>query len=317
MVYQSLSSKCHPDFSQRQQERTLSMEESNCLQSLWPTGIDYESQKNQNLRHIPNTCLWTLENPKYISWRDSDTQKLLWISADPGCGKSVLARCIIDEDLPKAFQNKSTKRIVYYFFKDTSPDQRSATRAISSILHQLFTFQPQLIRHALPSYREIGAALSNKFQKLWSIFTAVVADPLAEEVTCLFDAFDECSEQEQTILIEALEDSFLHQQRQSPVSRLKLLVTSRPYFGIRRGFGKLLEASTNIELAGNDESASIKREIDYVVKYRVAELKQENRLEEKVSNHLEKRLLETEHRTYLWLRLLWEIIRTDLCGTIT
>ena len=286
------------------------------MQSLWPRGIDYESQKNQNPTPVPNTCLWTLQNSKYIKWRDDDTTKLLWISAHPGCGKSVLARCIIDEDLPKVFRNNTSKRILYYFFKDTSPEQRSASRAISTILHQLFASQPRLIRYALPSYRETGKALCTTFSKLWSIFTAAATDPLAGNAVCVLDALDECDEQEQLELIKALEDFCLDQRSPSSASNLKLLITSRPYFQIRREFDKLLQASDNIELAGNDESASIKKEIDLVIKHNVAKLALENRLTESVSDYLRKRLWETENRTYLWLRLIWEIIKKNLSGTI-
>ncbi len=269
----------------------------------------------QNPKRVPNTCLWTLENPKYTSWRDSNALKLLWISADPGCGKSVLARCIVDEDLPKASRHGPSKRILYYFFKDTSPEQRSATRAISTILHQLFVCQPQLIRYALPSYREIGKALSTTFPKLWSIFITAVTDPLVGDVTCVFDALDECNEEEQHALIGALKDFYLSRPTSSSTSRLKFLITSRPYFDIKRGIDELLDTSNNIELAGNDESESIRKEIDLIIKYRVAKLKRENRLTTKVTDHLEKRLLEMEHRTYLWLYLLWEIIRKNLSGT--
>ncbi|KAI4117565.1 MAG: hypothetical protein LQ338_007526 [Usnochroma carphineum] len=290
-------------------------EERDCLRSLWPTGIDYESQKNQNPERVLGTCLWTLDNPKYIGWRDDDAKKLLWISADPGCGKSVLARYIIDEDLPQAFQNNPSKRVLYYFFKDTSLEQRSAARAISAILHQLFVSQYQLIRHALPSYRAIGPALSTTFPKLWSIFAEAATDPLAGDLICVLDALDECDERQ--TLIEALENFCVHRQTLFSASRLKFLVTSRPYFDIRRSFDELRRGVTFIELAGNDESASIKEEINIVIKHRVAKLAQENCLAKKVTDHLEKRLLETEHRTYLWLRLLWEIIRKSLLGTIT
>ncbi len=173
-----------------------------------------------------------------------------------------------------------------------------------------------MIRHALPSYIEIGAALSTTFSKLWSIFIVAATDPLAGDVICVLDALDECNEQEQQRLIKALENFCLHQRTLFSASRLKFLIISRPYFEIRREFDELLKASNNIELAGNDESASIKKEIDLVIKDRVAHLAQENRLAKKVKDHLEKRLLETEHRTYLWLRLLWEIIRKKLTGTI-
>lgn len=59
-----------------------------------------------------------------------------------------------------------------------------------------------------------------------------------------------------------------------------------------------------------------KREIDLVIKDKVANLKQEIHLPSKVSDHLEKRLLETEHRTYLWLHLLWKLIRKTLPGNV-
>ncbi|KAI4122622.1 MAG: hypothetical protein LQ338_005716, partial [Usnochroma carphineum] len=292
-------------------------EEHECLRSLWPTGIDYESQKNQNPKRVAETCLWTLKNSKYIEWRDDDAKKLLWISADPGCGKSVLARCIIDEDLPQAFRNNPSKHVLYYFFRDTSPEQRSVARAISTILHQLFVSQTQLIQHALPSYREIGRALSDTFPKLWSIFVAAATDPLAGDVICVLDALDECDEHEGETLVEALESLCVHQQTLFSTSRLKFLVTSRPYYYIRRSFDELRRVFHNIELAGSDESAKIKEEIDVVIRHRVAKLGQENRLAKKVTDHLEKRLLETENRTYLWLRLLWEIVRKSLSGTIT
>ena len=312
---QTLSTIELSDSSQRQQEGKLSMEEYNCLRSLCPSGIDYESQKNQNPLRVPNTCLWTLQNPKYLEWRDNDTKRLLWISADPGCGKSVLARCIVDEDLPSLFQTGPSKRVLYYFFKDTSTEQRSASRAICTILHQLFVSHPQLIRYALRKYNERGAALSTTFAELWSILTAAATDPRTGDTICVFDALDECNDQEQSRLIECLEDFCLRQQASSSASRVKFLITSRPYFKIRRRFDRVLEASNNIELAGNDESASIKKEIDLVIKHQVANLKRETRLAQKVSDHLEKRLLETEHRTYLWLHLLWNIIRKNLSGT--
>ena len=301
--------------SQGQQEGQLSTEESKCLQSLCPSGMDYESQKNQNPVRVPNTCLWTLQNPKYLEWRDNNTKRLLWISADPGCGKSVLARCIVDEDLPSHFRTSLSKRVLYYFFKDTSTEQRSTSRAMCTILHQLFVSHPRLIRYALPKYKERGAALSTTFPALWSIFIAAATDPTAGDIICVFDALDECNDQERSTLTGCLEDFCLHQRTSCSTSRLKFLITSRPYFEIRRRFARVLEVSDNIELDGNDESISIKNEINLVIKHQVANLKRENCLSQPVSDHLEKRLLETEHRTYLWLHLLWKIIENTLSGT--
>ena len=277
--------------------------------------IDYQFEKEQNPKRVPGTCLWTLQNPKYLDWRDNNTKRLIWISADPGCGKSVLARCIVDEDLPKAFTSVQSRHVLYYFFKDISFERRSVSRALCAILYQLFTVCPQLIRHALPKYEKRGATLSTTLSELWSIFITATADPVAGDVVCVLDALDECNDQERPNLIEYLERSCLGQGTAPSSSRPKFLVTSRPYFEIRRGFDKLLEASNNIELAGNDESASIKKEIDLVIEHKVTSLKRENCLCQEVTDHLHKRLSEIEHRTYLWLHLLWKIIQKDLLGT--
>jgi len=42
-----------------------------------------------------DTRTWFLEDPTFIRWLDSDQGNLLWLSADPGCGKSVLSRTLI------------------------------------------------------------------------------------------------------------------------------------------------------------------------------------------------------------------------------
>ena len=122
-AHQPLSSIELSDSSHRQREGKLSTQECNCLQSFWPSGIDYESQKNQNPTRVSNTCLWTLHNPKYLEWRDNNTKRLLWISADPECRKCVLTRYIVDEDLFSVLQNYLLKQVLYYFFKNTSIKQ--------------------------------------------------------------------------------------------------------------------------------------------------------------------------------------------------
>ena len=293
----------------------LSAEELACLRSFCPLGIDYQSQKDQNPRRITGTCLWALHNPKYLEWRDKDTKRLIWISADPGCGKSVLTRCIVDEDLPNASTSALPKRILYYFFKDTSLEQRSACRALCAVLHQLFTSCPRLIRHAMPEYNKRGATLFTTLPQLWSIFMIATADPTAGNVICIFDALDECDSPEQSRLIEYLGNFCYQQRNSSSMSRLKFLVTSRPYFNIRREFSRAFKAVNDIELAGTDESASIKKEIDLVIEHRIVTLEREDHLKPEVTDHLRRRLLQVEHRTYLWLHLLWEIIQKTGSGT--
>lgn len=154
--------------------------------------------------------------------------------------------------------------------------------------------------------------LFTTFTKLWFIFTTIVTNSIAKNIICVFDAFDECNDQKQSRLLESLEDFCLDSRTSFFASRLKFLVTSRSYFEIRRRFNKILKAFNNIELVENNELASIQKEIDLVIKHQVANLKRENRLVSKISEHLKKRLLEIEHKTYLWFHLLWNIVRKNL-----
>ncbi|KAJ5646948.1 hypothetical protein N7490_003320 [Penicillium lividum] len=42
---------------------------------------------------------WKEPSSEYICWWESSSNDLLWVLADPGYGKSILARSIIDNDL--------------------------------------------------------------------------------------------------------------------------------------------------------------------------------------------------------------------------
>ncbi|KAH0404948.1 hypothetical protein KCU89_g607, partial [Aureobasidium melanogenum] len=72
----------------------------------------YEQFKNTNPDRADQTCQWALSHPFYRRWRDSATDDLLWISADPGCGKSVLSKSLVDEEL----RSDADDSTVCYFF---------------------------------------------------------------------------------------------------------------------------------------------------------------------------------------------------------
>jgi hypothetical protein len=76
--------------------------------------------------------MWVLEHPQYLKWRGNHKDDLLWISADPGCGKSVLSKSLIDNEL----QASETDAICYFFFKDNE-EQNSIATALCAILHRL------------------------------------------------------------------------------------------------------------------------------------------------------------------------------------
>jgi len=114
----------------------------------------YVEFKDNNPERVPGTCIWVLESPKDKQLLESQKDDLLWISAEPGCGKSVLSRSFIENEL----QSTDSYSVCYFFFKDNEQQDRLAI-ALCALLHQLFSAQPHLLKHAIPAWEENGEKL--------------------------------------------------------------------------------------------------------------------------------------------------------------
>ncbi|KAJ0420674.1 hypothetical protein BJY00DRAFT_132266 [Aspergillus carlsbadensis] len=277
-------------------KRIFSPDHQRCHQAL--KSSPYEQYKNLNPVRAEMTCQWVLRNPQFAQWSQSENDRLLWISADPGCGKSVLARSLVDNDL---MQYHPSASICYFFFKNNS-EQNSLATALCAILHQLFTLQPKLITHAIPSWERNGFKLQTEIDEMWRILLSSAADPTFMNTICIFDALDEIQSTGQKVLIQKLQS--LYCQAQPPADRrgwLKFLVTSRPYDEIEDMFEPLRDISPSIHLSGETSIDQIRYEVQLVVQIKVSELARTLNLELEIKNSLEKWLLKMEHRTYLWL----------------
>lgn len=62
---------------------------------------DYERQMKLNPIRVPGTCEWFCKHKKFNNWMSCKGSGLFLASADPGCGKSTLARYLVEEVLPK------------------------------------------------------------------------------------------------------------------------------------------------------------------------------------------------------------------------
>jgi hypothetical protein len=288
-------------------DRRERKQQQRCHQAFKTTS--YERQKNLNEDRADGTCLWVLGNDQYLDWMQNRSSGLLWISADPGCGKSVLARFLVDHKL----RTTSTHTCCYYFFKDYEK-RDSLHTALCAILHQLFRIQPFLIQHAMPAWEANGEKISQEPDELWRILLAATNDQRSQKVTCILDALDEFRPHDRDLLIKKL--SQFHLESSTPgahLGRLRFLVTSRPYDDIEKSFRPGQTGSRPVlRLRGEDQRDKIGREIDSVIRAKVAKLATDNRLDEKLRASLENKLLQMKNRTYLWLSLSFGAIEDEL-----
>ncbi|KAH8652847.1 hypothetical protein BGZ61DRAFT_511129 [Ilyonectria robusta] len=263
-------------------------------------GAAYEWYKGRVEDRVEGTCQWFLKHDNFQKWLKQDSGPLL-VSADPGCGKSVLAKHLIDHVLPRSAS------ICYFFFKDQ--DQNTVRQALCALLHQIFSQKPSLINHAMEEFRKDGQGLIHSTESLWKVLRNATKDPQAGPVIMVLDALDECTESDFEDLMRNVESQFRSDQLGH--GKLKYLLTSRPYEQIVSKFRCLLGAFPNIRIPGEEELEAISKEVNRVITHRVNQLSKKKTLSPDVKSHLEKRLQGTTHRTYLWVYLVFDYLEKE------
>ncbi|KXX76648.1 Ankyrin repeat domain-containing protein 50, partial [Madurella mycetomatis] len=271
----------------------------------------YQNRKDRNPDRVPGTCDWFVSHELFRGWQESESSRMLWVSADPGCGKSVLAKYLVDSILP-ADQSRTG---CYFFFKDDFEDQKSVLSALCCILRQLFLQKPILLSDAILHQFDIdGGTLTSSFSELWKILIKAARDESAGEIICLLDALDECEDQGRSQL--ARELCRLYGPESSARNfNLKFLLTSRPYRGIYSGFRPLeIPGLPVIHLSGEGENEmkKISREIDIFIKARVNDIATGLDLTRHDQNVILQQLMTVPHRTYLWVYLTLNLLESDI-----
>jgi len=153
-------------------------EESECIQALCTNASTYEDTKNRNRQRVPNTCRWFLDSKIFHDWREDRSSALLWVTADPGCGKSVLSKSLVDDEL----RSTEASTTAYFFFRNDSPETKSVLRAISALLHQLGSQRRTLLSTVIAQYHSKGGQMLRSFSWLWNLLLETTRRPEAGEI---------------------------------------------------------------------------------------------------------------------------------------
>lgn len=278
---------------------------------------NYRTHKARNPTAVLGTCKWIFNRHKYHAWLTENTSSLLWISADAGCGKSVLASFLVDHLKRSPAQNGN---VCYFFFKADSGEQGDAVSALSAILHQLYSSQELLIKHAQEQLRTPGESLGN-INTLWSSLVESTEDEQAKPTICILDGLDECQETSRKQLMGLIANYFTtsaddRQHREGSLrKKLRLLVTSRPDNSIKNVFDRQA-ASTGekrtrfamIRLKGEDEMDAISHDIEVVIKDAMDDLVDRGLPAELLAD-MQRELIARADRTFLWVTLIIQLLR--------
>lgn len=295
--------------------------ERRLLELLASATSNYEADKNFNSLRFKGSCEWFFVNTRFCTWRASDVSSLLWVSAEPGWGKSVLSRSLIEDHLASdtttvtASQSAITvstesPTVCYFFFKDGDERRTTSTSALCAILHQLFSRDSTgaLMKLAFDIHKNKGSTLQANFAALWGILMACIQAPECGEVICVLDALDECDKTGQKELFGELQ-KFYSQERQPGASKLKFLITSRPYDTLEASFRKFSGSSAYLRFDGDDNIEDVCKDINEFIDRRVHELP--SNISSQDRHRISEQLKSTNNRTYLWIQLVFNIIEED------
>lgn len=243
---------------------------------------DYESMKNRHGLPVTGSLSWFLDHPDFPHWIEDGQPGLRLIVGDPGCGKSVLARWLIDEHLLSNVSRHGAT-VCYFFFNLSKPDH-SLRGALSAFLHQLLTQQTQLQKYT-KLLQEI--AFQNLTPaELWRVLCTAVADPDAKPVVCTIDALDECNEDDWPEFTQMLRDLYMSSALQGIANKLTFLVTFRPRQELESGLSPFLRTNPWIRLHWKGEGNLCKDK--------------ENASQFPTLAQIEHKILEVERRSCLW-----------------
>ncbi|KAH6673982.1 hypothetical protein F5X68DRAFT_214590 [Plectosphaerella plurivora] len=279
---------------------SLSAEEKECLKTLHRAAPDYESQRLAVEKPVPGTCQWFLEHTRFVEWMDTPAS-LLWLTANPGCGKSVLSGCVIDFFDSTYGENAI---ICSFFFRAGEETRRQADQALCAMLHQIFTIEPSLAKIALAAFSgKDHAAFTDNVEGLWKL-VCTAARATDKKLILVIDALDECIESSRNRLCDILSSSFGPDKAPKTPANLKVFMTSRPWPTLE----SKLRPVSSIRIRGEDEEVAMGRDVELMIKHRVAALEQHSSLSPAASALLQKKLMRGADRTFLWVSLVLETV---------
>ncbi|KAJ6442946.1 hypothetical protein O9K51_04125 [Purpureocillium lavendulum] len=268
-------------------------------------------------KRVEGTCEWLQTHGRYKTWLESPDGGLLLLSADPGCGKSVLSRFLIEDVLPVKMPDAV---LCYFFFKD-SPDQNNICVALCALIHQILSQYPELTDLVVNDTIKNGTGLTSKERTLWRIFEKITdRNMTTRDVVCVLDALDECQRADRISLINHIKDlmdsnrNTARKRTEMSSRKIKFLITTRGYPDILKLFRFFSQGW--IHLAGEDkqEVDKIQSEIALVLNFKLSQLADEKGFDATRKEKIRSGLIKKggQQRTYLWVRLVFEVLEANL-----
>ena len=247
-------------------------------------------------RRAKGTFTWFTELANFKHWLTPEGPTILFLSSNPGCGKTVLCSYLTK----RVKLLKPCYTVCCFFCNDRVASQRSATHVLRGLLHQLLVSHNFLVKYVLPHLETKGPAMLDELGTMMTIFEDCVMDSHLSDVVFMLDALDECEAGGRALLIKWLKRHFACLPDKS--KNIKFLLTSRPETAIT----DILDDNT-VSYICLEEAATalyLKRDIELVIRSRIESMPALKMLSAYKKRRLRARLSRNADKTFLWISLV-------------
>lgn len=256
-------------------------------------------------QRVVGTCEWILTREEYKRWLVGKKTRLLYLTGDPGIGKTTIAARLTEDLVEKANQDDQIT-FVYYFCDNKDQNRRTASTVLRGLLLQVLRRRPTLFRIVLPEYLQKREKCFDSFDGLHRIFYSMLNDSSAGRVYILVDALDECEGNSRADLLRCFE---------SIASRSQIIVTSRMTIDIEEVEEKSQKGLSDTRCLSlcsefiHIDFAAINKDLSNFIEAKIEQLPA--RFSAKTKDMIRVALMDRAGGTFIWVSLvLMDISKT-------
>ncbi|KAI0857820.1 hypothetical protein F4860DRAFT_488388 [Xylaria cubensis] len=250
------------------------------------TETDYDTIRRS---WVPHTCEWLLDEKEFISWLDSSSldPAVLWYTAPPATGKSVLSTFVIDH------LRRQDLACQFFLFKYSDVAKSMVANCIKSLTLQLSRSQPEFRRLLASSSREsLGFDSPDPFLIWKKVIEGMLLElNLTEPIYWVIDALDECDSPK--VFLDCIQ-SFAHRL---PV---RILIFSRNTDPISTSFNRLSRSVSTSRI--EKSTGHNQRDIERLAQMELDNMRGSTEFREQLLDEIMKR----SEGNFLWVKLVLE-----------
>lgn len=273
--------------------RSRTLEEANEIERVFGISSDAENDLNYfRQRWMAGTCDWLIDEPEIQSWLEPKAEsRIVWFSAPPGSGKSVLSSHVVSH------LGETGMLCQYFFFRSGDQSKRSPLALMRSIAYQIARDVPAFKRDLMELSAEGPSLQKADYKLVWQkLFESILFKlGLSRPLYWVIDALDE-SESSETFL------NLLRSLSSSPTC-LRILIVSRKTERLTFAFNQLSGSVTVklIEKHGHDHNAT---DIRMFAEKEIKHMRGNDELKQRVVREIMSRA----EGNFLWVQLVLEEI---------